>query len=72
MVRKQKIRICAPKKAKGATVLGRTENDAFYVVKVNGFDSALHKEFKASLGNWCKTFFATEAPVVAGHEIREV
>ena len=56
---------------KGATVLGRTENDSFYVVKVNGFDSALHKEFKASLAGWCKTFFATDAPVAA-REIREV
>ena len=57
---------------KGATVLGRTENDSFYVVKVNGFDSKLHKEFKASLANFCKTYFATEAPVVAAREIREV
>ena len=71
MARKQKIRICAPKKVKGATVLGRTENDTFYVVKVNGFDSALHKEFKASLGSWCKKYFATEAPV-AVRDVREV
>ena len=56
---------------KGATVLGRTENDSFYVVKVNGFDSGLHKEFKASLGDWCKKYFATEA-VVAARDVREV
>ena len=72
MPRKQKIRICAPKKMKGATVLGRTENDSFYVIKVNGFDSKLHKEFKASLGGWCKSYFATDAPVAVDRDIREV
>lgn len=65
MVRTQKIRICAPKKMKGATVLGKSEKDNFYVVKVNGFDSKLHKEFKASLGYFCKQYFATEAEVFA-------
>ena len=63
MVRVQKIKICAPRKAKGATVLGKSERDTFYVVKVNGFDSKLHREFKASLGEWCKLYFATEAEV---------
>ena len=65
MTRVQKVKICAPRKAKGATVLGKTERDTFYVVKVNGFDSKLHREFKASLGAWCKRYFATDADVAA-------
>ena len=57
---------------KGATVLGRTENDTFYTVKVNGFTSQLHKEFKAALGAWCKQFFATEAEVAPVDDRRTV